>query len=1471
VRSKEKILAILHVVEKMNLHLRLSQLLHLQSIGKLSSIQLRDVEAQGGGTHRRKHGSLWRVGDCRRACKSASSEKVRLWLVNDDGTGILDSRAVLAVILLLVFTGLATTMLEETHLQGHESAIEAFEVAALSAFALEMSLRMFAMGIRRYLKDAMCSMDMLVVVIDVVLLALEEYLGAFSHGGAAAGASIPATNSTRFVLAGTPFGALDNVSLLRGLRMLRFTRLLRLQRVYQKAKAMLKTQAKGETLSQQDIKQFEELFKNEEKDANHNEQNFSSALNLNLMGKRERLSGICLDLLMYQSSSLFEAAFFSLESSFCQRKSLVEAASAVQLVPHNQEQSFNLMNADLRQLRSIISSFAYWARSEGKGNLKQGEIMLDTLGKLTELCTMCSAVSDSNNLTETELCIEWSQERGWRKLGEATKLGIGIGSAATRPPNPRNQALLEKLDVHGVVLRAIELRPANGAASLSQSGSDLGSIVAQIQAACARFMREFARENPRGVRVAAEHVPEYLLILKHAESQAQKTSTTRTQLVGYIELAESIDQLLLSLVQQSGLSQILNIFSDDTLRALTALLQRRVVQKSFKEAERLLEIITCVFMHADQPVRELQERVMLATTSRTSVKTVCFDPFVRDRPPIGQRATTAALGEEKRAELEKKCEESQRRSYQVAVINFFSDLCIGHSVQCEAVVHKLLPLDIALQMITSLDAKLFHSGEVPNYARTRGISPAAMTKDRCGAAMSAPPNSRGLTKLRAKHHADSMRTSDDGDDDDDSDIGDEECEELQDHHLASGEYVEMGNSGARPKRTQTHEKMQTMTPEMREHRDLYKTRGALARFIAEAYFETLEVLQHEQKLALLQNAALWTFVQESIRIIQEVHTAHQDQWQDTQYTHFVGLTIFSLTIFYDYVFDDARFHGDQLSDLFNALRTMADPKKTTLQETMQLTADGRACYNYACVFVEDLSKLIASTTFVSDPEEVRRQSAPLGFPIWVAARSVERGSWTASVRSVRKAGRAAEQRMDTMRQQKLEPIQFHTPGGNSLKRAAQLVSNVLAPQQLVAHSKAKRECKKRMAERRQINLEEVVMSLRTSPAVRKAIAADFDRFAQWILNVEEHTTIDPNGKAYCQSKTSKKAGKIRLVMGRLVVAVKKEQLVGRMVDYVRQFQQVGGAHGDEVCLGVLRLLRHCLVLKQRALTKAVEESLHTQHHSIKQALLEWENLQQQFTRYGVARVVVDVVSSSRSHELVLAALQLGKTLALGGSTVVQESVYQRLKEHRSETFFDEIGRCIEAEENRLTQSLRAAMNLRGPIEAVLHGSDSEEDEEEHEARHFEDAVGALTSEEGGHQKIPIVFRWRTWLFGNRGGKAEEDTDADQDETILDEEREVMAREDDGMAGALSREDDDPAGRRSGTHIKPVMQFLRHLCENHYAPMQHAMRDQSGEGCGNHKTTNLVECRYARSCRRKTRHGTRLGFLHTNFTVTCALT
>jgi hypothetical protein len=404
-----------------------------------------------------------------------------------------------------------------------------------------------------------------------------------------------------------------------------------------------------------------------------------------------------------------------------------------------------------------------------------------------------------------------------------------------------------------------------------------------------------------------------------------------------------------------------------------------------------------------------------------------------------------------------------------------------------------------------------------------------------------------------------------------------------------------------------------------------------------------------------------------------------------------------------------------------------------------------------------------------------------------------------------------------------------------------------------------------------VDLQNFTASLRKSRAIRKAMAADFDRFAQvstldvfectatltqsvsqWILDVEEHTSIDSTGSAFSQKPGNKNATS-RLGVERFVMPVKVDQLVKRMVDYARQFQQTGATRGEDTCLGVLRLLRRCLVLQRRVLRKVSQQSYHAQHHSIIVAQAEWTELQANFTDYGVAKLVVDVVSHSRSRDLVQEALQLGRALAFGG-TVVQEDVFEYLKETRSEPFFDEIEKCIKAEVSRLNQWLPvaiAAMTAKEAKRVAFQDTDSDDSDAgdlQHEQEGTETRRNTSKIRRGSSSRQGSSRRG-SWNNGadtgigaaapaNATGHADGDGDAD-DADADDADADI-----DGAAEASSADGGE-------THVQAIMQFLHHLCENHYAGMQRAVRDQSAHNgasnveaaslsLGNQRTTNLLK-------------------------------
>jgi hypothetical protein len=97
--------------------------------------------------------------------------------------------------------------------------------------------------------------------------------------------------------------------------------------------------------------------------------------------------------------------------------------------------------------------------------------------------------------------------------------------------------------------------------------------------------------------------------------------------------------------------------------------------------------LTSIFMHNDQPVQVLQESVMLATTTR-AMKGTCFEPFLR----------TGNAGQSD--------DHSGRVQYQVAVIGYFADLCVGVSAMCEAKCQSILPMNTCLTMLAELRSQI---------------------------------------------------------------------------------------------------------------------------------------------------------------------------------------------------------------------------------------------------------------------------------------------------------------------------------------------------------------------------------------------------------------------------------------------------------------------------------------------------------------------------------------------------------------------------------------------------------------------------------------------------------------------------------------------------------------------------------------------------------------------------------------------
>jgi hypothetical protein len=1422
--SKRKILNIMGVVSQLRLDLRLSQLLFMQKQGTIGSRNSRYLgklysKSKSRSSHREAKVATFSLS--KRVRKYASG--FRLWLLNPtQSNGALDSGFVLGLIMVLVLGGIFTSAIAETYFKGYEHDLAMYELVVLVMFSLEALLRMFAMGPRKYLGDSMCFMDLVVIFCDALAIILAQYIHAENGTSAVPGVhgSYGSFMSAAPQAADAYNSSLGNVKALRALRLLRFARLLRLRRVYKAALERLSKKEKHETMSKTDFEKFEELFKKEERSAKDNADNFGAVLQLSNMSKREPLTKVCLDVLMYQHDSLFEAAFETLQQQFCQRKAVVTAMRKVQLVPKAQESELVALETDLHVLRQNTSSFAIWTRRLGSSDgSDEGEAMITILGKLSRLCTTqprSEAVSDTTgNNPAAGLFLAWTEESK-----EKTALVPATNSA--------NLALLEKLGVHGVVMQAMRLHsPRSTDAGSVAEIRGVHEIVAKIQTAAAEFLREFANNNARGQQLGAEHMMLFVDLAAGVDQHQRHAQDDVT----YTPLAEAIDELLMSLVQEN--CAVCDGLSQGVLQALASLLARRVTHKRFSPAERLIRLFTQIFMHKEVPVQALQERVMIATTTR-AIKTACFEPFLtrmhrKDEPAF---------------------------SYQITVIDYFGSLCVGQSAMCEAKCQALLPLATVLEMINNF------AREAPEHNE---VSSAVV-----GAWQHSSEN--GISTSTGSKSED-------------------------ENYPANLDPVDVEPQGRA--RTMSYQAY---------HSDNYQARGALTRFLAECYFET-DVSEDGE---LLQNEDLWAFIQNCSELIQQL-LERKSLWRNKNFLDCTGMSIFALTLFYDNVYDDASFHGKLLMDLFVLLRSVQDPGESSqfanLPQTLADSANGVACYNYACVLADEMVKLLASKKWVDHEACGVHKPPPAGFPAWVASRRTLRGSWTIAIRPAMKAwkvelqkeqgpdltnitehsksklalqGAAAKEQVAGRRShaspvasgdarpfhkekisldgielvemgeaapQPKHGIQRHFTGWNDKRGDGTPTANT-------AIDDAKKHRQQQADDMmQQQKLHTFAEDLCKSFVVRKALELEMDAFAQFILDVEVNTYIDPHSAMFKNPFRHSSQGlvisavrharesltrrfsrgsrgsvpmqnqpdsgevtvehKVMLQVVREVTTVKQEDLVARMVKYVRDQIQYSAALDEGVCSGVLSILRHCLVFRRRELLpRASNWSVLRK----KQAIKEMARLQTNFAKFGVAKAVVDVVASvGTSHVLIHKALKLGNELAAGGSIVVQHALFQYLKESRSESFFENIREHINREIDRLKQ-----LQIQNRDDA--DGADGADAGDDGWAR------GRARSSSSSSSSGALGAQ------AEEGGDGEADDDEEDDDDDADD-RDGNESDDERLSANTLGEGVPGVPRRS--HIKPIMKFMQLMCENHNDQMQKAMREQE-ESCGNATTVNLVE-------------------------------
>ena len=137
--------------------------------------------------------------------------------------------------MLLIVLALSSMLLEEdstlhrtTGLTRADALVT--EIVVLACFSLEALLRMYAMGLLRYLFNSMCALDLAVLLVDAaVILMLSGQGGGIDQ---AKGAKV-----------------------LRGLRVLRFVRVLKLRKVYLRNKELNRREAAGETMVHRELLQ----------------------------------------------------------------------------------------------------------------------------------------------------------------------------------------------------------------------------------------------------------------------------------------------------------------------------------------------------------------------------------------------------------------------------------------------------------------------------------------------------------------------------------------------------------------------------------------------------------------------------------------------------------------------------------------------------------------------------------------------------------------------------------------------------------------------------------------------------------------------------------------------------------------------------------------------------------------------------------------------------------------------------------------------------------------------------------------------------------------------------------------------------------------------------------------------------------------------------------------------------------------
>ena len=162
-------------------------------------------------------------------------------------------------------------------------------------------------------------------------------------------------------------------------------------------------------------------------------------LDLDKMSPQSKMVPMCMDLMMYDSPELFEAAFSLLHAQFTQRKPLIEAMKNVELlntvniIPNKPDCDLASITQRVQHLRRLVESYEAWALSNSFSS--------DDESSHKELIDLC--------LHFVDFCMHDHSELGALSTDEVMRTAW--------PMESRSQNILRSLGLHECLLEAIAI------------------------------------------------------------------------------------------------------------------------------------------------------------------------------------------------------------------------------------------------------------------------------------------------------------------------------------------------------------------------------------------------------------------------------------------------------------------------------------------------------------------------------------------------------------------------------------------------------------------------------------------------------------------------------------------------------------------------------------------------------------------------------------------------------------------------------------------------------------------------------------------------------------------------------------------------------------------------------------------------------------------------------------------------------